>query len=194
MKKLLTLVLFCALLFPLSVAAQVLPRLLPGNGAFGNALEKIVKDFPNQFQNLKGELLSQNPQSADYSSLLSLPGAQSCVVTTHNARRQPACSWTALMYQSETFAAAAKQYHQLYNKISGCSIKGFAGGKNYKLKGDYDKPDESRRFAATLFELTPDDETAHKLKVELSMEYVLMEWVVKILVYDKEDDDKVVTE
>jgi hypothetical protein len=194
MKKLLFLNI-AILFFACSPAlAQLLPRLLPGNGAFGNTLEKIVKDLPNNFQNLKGELLSENPQSADYHSLVSLPGAQSCMVTTHHSKKRAAASWTAIMYQGETFAAASKQYNQLFNKIKGCSIKGFAGGKNYTLKGAYDKPDEARKFAATLFELTPDDITAHKLKVELTMEYVLLEWQVKIMVYDKDDDDKPTTE
>jgi hypothetical protein len=153
--------------------------------------EKIVADFSNRFSAIKGAVIAENPQSTDYLSLVSLPGSTDCMVTRHNATRTDIYSWTGFMFKGEEFNAAAKKYRELYGKINGCIIKSPGGGKGYRLKGEYEKPTESMKFVSTIFELQSDKEATRMVKVELSMEFVFPEWQVKVMVYDKEDDDKI---
>ena len=39
------------------------------------ALEKVIRDYPNRFHNIRGEMITQNPQTAEYKSTITVPGA-----------------------------------------------------------------------------------------------------------------------
>jgi hypothetical protein len=73
-----------------------------------NALEKVIADFPKEFVNLKGEVLSNNPQTVEYASLLSFKSAEQNTITQYSGK-QPVYSWQAQMLTSEEFEAAAKK-------------------------------------------------------------------------------------
>jgi len=59
----------------------------------------------------------------------------------------------------------------------------------YGLSGDYDAPSESRKFATSVFQLTPSASNLPKVKVELSMQYEFPEWKIFLTVYQKERED-----
>jgi hypothetical protein len=62
--------------------------------------------------------------------------------------------------------------------------------KLYHLKGTYENPVEEKEFAGSVCSLSPADEAVKKLKVEISLQYEMTEWKVRILVYDREKEDK----
>ena len=61
---------------------------------------------------------------------------------------------------------------------------------SYSLAGEYDKPDESKKFSTTVFHLFPNASNLPKVKVELSLQYELLEWKIYLLVYQKEREDE----
>ena len=70
-----TLISFCF------VSAQIIPVKNP----FQTDIAKVIAEYPGHFKNLLGELLVENPQSADYKSLLNLKDAEECIVTKYRA-------------------------------------------------------------------------------------------------------------
>jgi len=62
-------------------------------------------------------------------------------------------------------------------------------GYSFTMSGDYEAPDESRKFSSSIFKLTPNASTMPKLKIEVSMQFEFPEWKVSLLVYEKERED-----
>jgi hypothetical protein len=162
---------------------------LPGTGnpEMRSALEKVINDFPRQFANLKGEVLNTNPQTVEYASLLSFKGAELNTITQHSGK-MPVYSWQALIQTAEEFDVAAKKYKTLYSQLKGMSLT-LNRDYTFSLTGDYDKPDESKKFSTSIFALLPAASNLPKVKVELSMQYELMEWKIYLTVYQKERED-----
>jgi hypothetical protein len=63
---------------------------------------------------------------------------------------------------------------------------------SFVLNGEFDVPDERKKFCASIFALTSNDGTLSKLKVEAAMQYEFPHWKVNLLVYgrDREDSDR----
>ncbi|MDQ6609419.1 MAG: hypothetical protein M3Y85_06335 [Bacteroidota bacterium] len=178
---------FCVAIFSLSFSkAQFkIPGL--GNPDVHNALEKVIADFPKEFANLKGDVLTTNPQTVEYASLLDFKSAEQNTITQYSGRL-PVYSWQALMFTTEEFETAAKNYKALYSQLKGMTLT-LNRDYTYNLSGEYDKPDESKKFSTTLFRLIPNASNLPKLKVELLMQYELLEWKIYLLVYQKERED-----
>lgn len=162
---------------------------LPGTGNpdVKNALEKVIAEFPKDFAGLKGEVIINNPQTVEYESLLSFKTAEKNVIIQHSGNK-PIYSWQAQMFTVEEFDAAAKKYKTLYSQLKNMSIR-LNRDYDYSLYGEYDKPDESKKFSSTVFNLLPNASNLPKVKVELSMQYELLEWKIYLLVYQKEKED-----
>lgn len=152
-----------------------------------NALETVITDLPKEFASLKGEVIVNNPQTVEYASLLRFKSAEQNVITKHSGKR-PVYSWQAVMATTEDFSAAAKKYKSLYGQLKGTSLT-LNRDYSYSLAGEYDAPDESKKFSTTVFRLLPSASNLPKVKVELSMQYELLEWKVYLTVYQKERED-----
>jgi hypothetical protein len=94
------------------------------------------------------------------------------------------------MLSTEDFEKAVEKYKELYRQLNGSSITVY-GERQYKLKGDYDTPDESRAFASSILEPDVKEKYLRRLKVEVAINYFLPDWKVKILVYEKEADEDI---
>jgi len=148
-----------------------------------NDVKKIIEDYPNHFQNIIGELLIENPQSSDYSSLLKISGAEECTITKYSATKKEIYSWQALMLATENFDDAKKKFRSLYSQINNLSVTG------WHLNGVYESPEMEKKFTNVIFSFDPGNEALRNLKVELSIENEVMEWKIKLLVYGRERDD-----
>lgn len=184
---------FVYLLVTLVTQAQLK---LPGrpNSDVRQALEKVLTDFPKNFSTLKGEVVNTDPQSVEYASLLQFKTAQTNSITQYSGK-EPVYSWQALMLTTEEFSVAEKKYKSLYKELKGLSLT-LNRDYNYGLEGEYDAPDESRKFASTLLHLAPLASYLPNAKVELSMQYDFPEWKVLLAVYqrEREDDERGKTE
>ena len=178
------LMVFTAFTFCLSAGAQV--KFPVTNNGLRNDLQKVIADFPNDFSNLKGDILIENPQTIEYVSLLNFSGAEDNTITKYNASKS-IYSWQATMLTTEEFSDAEIKYKWLFNQLKNMTIN--IGDYSFSLYGDYDQPDESRKFSTTTFRLIPGAINLPKLKIEIAMQYEFPDWKVVLQVYQKERED-----
>src|SRR5689334_8379267 len=173
------------LTMPFYVAAQ--------QSAFTNqthtTLQKVINDYPNHFRNIKGDVLVENPQTTDYSSKVQIPGAVNTVITRYSSEDSTEVySWKCVLLESDNFQTVSKKYKEIYNQVKN-SITKLDGNKPFILNGTYTDPTEEKRFTASPFSLVPASGELKKLKVELTLEYLVTDWTVSLLVYDQPDED-----
>ncbi|MDQ3279468.1 MAG: hypothetical protein M3Q06_14160 [Bacteroidota bacterium] len=188
MKKLTALLLLCGPIFFISTAVHAQLR-LPGlsNSDMRQALEKVIADYPKEFATLKGEVLNNNPQTVEYASLLQFKSSEANTIIQYSGK-EPVYSWQAQMFTTEEFTEVEKKYKALYKDLRAITLT-LNRDYSYRLEGDYDTPSESRKFASSVFRLVPGATHLPKVKVELSLQYELMEWKIFLSVYKKERED-----
>ena len=134
-------------IFMMSTAISLKAQLkLPGTqSAFTADMEKIVRDYPNHFKNIIGNLIVENPQSADYESKIVPAGAMDCSITRYSSGKKEINSWQALMFVSDDFNLAEKKFKSFYSQLNSLNVK-FNDAVVYKYRADYVKPVENKRF------------------------------------------------
>ncbi len=164
------------------------------NNALRSDVQKIVAEYSQNFENIRGEVLNQNPQTVEYKSNLILNNAEQCSITKYSSGVKPIYSWQAVMYTTEDYEVASKKYKWLFNQLKGMNV--FYIRDQYTLKGNFEEPDESKKFATSVLALNTPPEALKKLKVEVGMQFEFPEWKVNLIVYEKEkeDDERGVTE
>src|SRR5690349_24072959 len=148
------------------------------------ALEKVIQDYPNKFKNIRGQLLINNPQTSDYASNITIPGSLSCIVTEYSSTKKDVVSWRAELFESDKFDEAKKQYKDVFNQIKNTIVK-IDGEKSYILNGQFQTPDEKKRYHSTFFTLIPSNGQLQKIKVELAMQYQMPLWKISLTIYDR---------
>jgi hypothetical protein len=184
--KILFLTAFC-----FSVTGTYAQLLFKPNPAFCQALQQVVTDFPNQLQNITGGLLQENAESKNYSSKVSFPGTESCMVTQYNSKKNKNRSWQAVLPETENFATAKKQYRELFLQVKNWGIKLQGNDKAVKPNGSYDEPKEEKKFAGSLFRIHEAAGIYKDVKIEVSLQYLITGWQVGVYVYDKKEDDEI---
>ncbi|HET9055602.1 MAG TPA: hypothetical protein VFN30_02025 [Chitinophagaceae bacterium] len=165
-------------------------RFLNTSSDFRVAFEKIMLDYCNHFANLKGEVVINNPQSSEYESIIKLPGAEECTIVEIQSKDHLTTAWQALILSTGEYETAAKKYKQLYSQLYNATVRIDKSGKQLTIKGEMDKPEAEKKIVSTLFSLTPETAISEKIAIELSMAYELMEWKIRISIYDKDEYDE----
>lgn len=160
---------------------------LPGTNNIAPDIRKVIQDYPNHFQNLLGELIIQNPQSSDYKCNFKVSGAEEATITRFVSKKNVS-SWQAVMLTTESFEDAKKKFKSLFGQLNNLTVK-MENTDAFYLKGEYESPVEEKKFTSALLSFSTADDIMKKLKVEIVMQYELLEWKVKILVYNKERED-----
>ena len=145
-------------------------------------VQRVIDDYPNHFNNIIGEVIIQNPQSTDYQCNFKVNGAEECTITKYSSEKYQVLSWQALMLTTEDFNKAKQLFRSSYNELNTVTTA------SMQLKGTYEAPSEDKKFTAILFSLRPVTESFKKLKVELVMESQGMDWKIKVLVYDLDQE------
>ena len=158
------------------------------NNAIRADVQKVIVDMPNQFSSIRGEVVSQTPQSVAYASTLLPVSAEAATITEYSSHQKPVYSWQALMLTTDDFETAAKKYKALFNQIKGTNVS-FNANQSYYLQGEYEEPDESKKFFNSTFNFYTRDENIKKIKVEVNMQFEFPEWKVSVLVYERERSD-----
>jgi hypothetical protein len=157
------------------------------NNDLRHNLEKVIADFPQELSSIKGNLIERNPQTVEYATVLKFDGAEENTVTQYISTK-PVYSWQATVLTSEDFEEASKKYKWLCNQLKVMTIN-MGNGYTFSLNGDYEAPDDSKKFSISTFHLTPAATYMPKLKVEVGMQYYFPEWKVVLRVYQKERED-----
>jgi hypothetical protein len=92
------------------------------------------------------------------------------------------------MLTTDDFIEAKKKYKTIYDQLHNQELN-LDGNNALRLKGVYDEPKDEKKFISTLLSLSPGDERFKGLKVEILLQYELMEWKLKVLAYNKEKED-----
>ena len=152
------------------------------------ALNTVVQDYFKNFEDAKGDLISESTGTVTFESHTRIPGALSCIISKYAL---PATySWEAVMYDAEDFENAAKRYQQLFKELNNSK---FApnGFEKFTLKGSFDVPDESRGFAASTMKLEAPRKPWDNFTIELGIEYQFPNWIVKISMFEKVPDEDI---
>jgi hypothetical protein len=96
-----------------------------------------------------------------------------------------AYSWSCSVSANKDFNLAKNKFKEIFDQIENTIIK-VEGQKPFIVSGQYRTPFEERKFTTILFELLPAVGEMQKLKVELTMQYVIAEWRVTLNVYDSD--------
>ena len=175
---------FIFILFVFSLSAQVIPI----KNAFQTDIAKVISDYPNGFKNIIGDETIQNPQSIEFECLVTVKDAIKCRLIKYSSNLKDIYSWEADMIKTDDFEAATKKYRDLYNSLQRLSVN--INGSTTIFKGDYITPTETMKFTAIVLEADSKTPEFKSLKLALILETEMLEWVIKIQVYEKEREDK----
>ena len=174
--------------FLLLMSAASAQLKLPIGNAFRADVQKVVEDYPHQFASIRGPIVVTNPQTVEYSSLLTPQGVEASTVVQYSALSKDIYSWQATVLTTESYEEAQKKYKWLYQQLKGMNVKYVAD--LYTLRGAYEQPSESRKFTTSVLTLQAPPTPLQKLKVEVSMDFEFPEWKVSLMVYEKEREDE----
>ena len=144
-------------------------------------------------EDIKGELISQEHQTAEYRSTLQLPGSPSCIVVLTGGQgtiSNEGYAWNCIVLDSESFTAARDRFQQIYNQLSN-SIVTTSAQKTFILSGVYETPDEAKKCTRVVFSLLPGVGDMKRLKVGLSLHQVGNKWRIMVSVNDRDNPDDV---
>jgi len=177
----------CTVLLFFCLNSQAQLKFPVTNNDLRTNLSKVITDYVDGFSALKGDTVDVNPQSIEFSTKLNFQGSEQNTITQYKSKNA-IYSWQAVMLTSEDFEEAAKKYKWLYNQLKVMTVK--VQDYSFTLSGEYDAPDESRKFCSSLFKLTPNAANMPRLKIEATMQFEFPEWKIGLLVYEREREDK----
>ena len=188
-KKIVKPLFFSALLWAIASTSSAQLK-LPVTDEFASDMKKVIREYPHQFNKLQGDVIDEKPQATDYECTLSVAGAESSVITKYSSSSKPIYSWQGLMLTTEDFGEAKKKFKSLFTRFNNMAVK-MDYGVTFYLKGKYIEPIEERNFTSAILSFELPDQITRKMKLEVTMQYEMMEWKVKVLIYerDREDDE-----
>ena len=175
---------FIFILSVFSLSAQVIPI----KNAFQTDIAKVISDYPNRFKNIIGEEAIQNPQSIEFECLVTVKDAIRCRLIKYSSNLKDIYSWEADMIKTDDFEAASKKFSELYNSLQHLSVN--INGSAAAFKGDFIKPSEAIKFTTVVLDAGDKIPELKNLKLALILEADMLDWVIKIQVYEKEREDK----
>ncbi len=149
------------------------------------ALEKVIRDYPNRFHNIRGEMISQRAQISEYKSTISVPGASYCSILKYTVANNDVYNWNCTTFNTPNFMQARAKFKEIYDQIENTIIK-IEGQKPFILNAQYRTPTELHNTNYISFELLPAVDEMRNLKIDLSLEKESNIWKVRLSVYEGE--------
>ena len=175
---------FIFILFVFFLSAQVIPI----KNALQTDIAKVLSDYPNGFKNILGDEISQNPQSLEFECLLTIKDAIKCRLVKYSSNVKDIYSWEADMIKTDDFETASNKFRAFYNSLQHLSVN--INGTTAVFKGDYIKPSEAIKFTTIVLDAGDKTPELKRLKLALTLEADMLEWVIRIQVYEQEREDK----
>jgi hypothetical protein len=92
------------------------------------------------------------------------------------------------MIKTDNFEEVSKKFRSIYNSLQHLSVN--INGTNAVFKGEYIKPTESIKFTTIIFDTGDKTPGLKNLKIALLLEAEMLDWVIRIQVYENEREDK----
>lgn len=172
----------------ISLSAQPKLSIFKNSSSVKFDIEKVVGDYYDNFNNIKGDTLVQSVSTIEFYSKVIPKDALDATIT--NYKTSKTYSWQSTMFTSEEFKDAVAKYKQYYRQLNGATFT-FSDKTSYRLSGDYDAPDESRAFASSTLEPGSYDRNLKNFKIEVGLNFAFPEWTVRIMVYEKIADEDI---
>ena len=157
---------------------------------FPEVIQMVLTDFPFNLRHITGELVLAQGEFENYASIVQLQEARHCTITRYHSVDDTTVSWQAKMNRYDEFAAASREYHELYKKLEHCYLRLVDGSIIY-LQGVWEPAKEEAAFTTSTLRLTTGDWRYKEVKVELELVYLLTEWEVNVNILTKKRDDEV---
>jgi len=161
---------------------------IPGADPLSADMKKIIREYPHHFQRMLGNVIEENPQSVNYSCSFEVNGAESSSITRYSSKANDVFSWQALMLTTEDFEAAKRKFRSLFNSLNNLAVK-MDYGETFYLNGNYVSPTEEKKFASIPMAFEKADRITQRMKLEISLQYEMLEWKVRVLIYEKDRED-----
>ena len=187
MKKIVKPLLFSVFSIALTLSSFSQLR-LPLANALAIDIRKVIREYPHQFSKLQGNVIEENPQATSYDCTLKVAGAESSSITRYSSNKRKVYSWQALMLTTDDFEMAKTKFRALYSQFNQLAVK-MDYGETFYLGGKYETPVEEKKFNSVTFMFENPDRNTHRMKLEISMQYEMLEWKVRVLIYEHERDD-----
>jgi hypothetical protein len=170
------------------ILALLLSLCARAQGVFSNktnaALKIVIEDYPNHFNNIKGDRISAYEPAVNYKSKVIIPGSVNCMLTQYNTNET--YSWRCELFSSADFQKAKDRFSDLYNEIHNTIIK-LDGEKPAILNGQYAAPEKERKQNTINFHFLPNSGIIQKLHVEMQLQSEGGVWKIILQVYEHED-------
>ena len=176
------LLIFFPLYFCISTKAQ-LP--LKDVNEISPVLSKVIHDYPNYFNSIKGKIVDESPQVVNYESLLNIKDMPQGIIVQYGDEREHVYSWKNVLLETEDFEEAKKKFHLYYAQIR--KTKAIINQMDIRLVGDYTEPDESKQFNTIVFKLASIEPSIKDVVVDLSLQYEMSGWKITVSLYHVED-------
>ncbi|MEO6837468.1 MAG: hypothetical protein ABI261_01115 [Ginsengibacter sp.] len=177
------------LLFP-SFGINAQPRVAPLTSATSikSVVEKVARDYYQNFNNIKGDTLNQTGSTIEFKSKISPAGS---IETSIIKYIDPySYTWQSTMFESEDYQSAVDKYKEYFRQLNNCTLT-FYDKTSYKLSGNYDVPDENRSFSSSILQLDSSNRDLRLFKVEVALNYMMPTWTVKVMIYEKVADEDI---
>ena len=171
-----------------SIFAQSKLSVFKSSSSIKPDIEKIVGDYFDNFDNIKGDTIMQTVSTVEFNSKVIPAGATETSITKYKTSKT--YSWQSTLFSSEEFKTAVDKYKQYYRQLNGATFT-FSDKTSYKLSGIYDIPNEERTFASSTLEVSSYDRKLKNFKVEIGLNYFFPDWQVRIMVYEKLSDEDI---
>lgn len=156
----------CILLLCLPTGATL------AQGVFSNqtnaALQRVIGDYPNQFNNIKGEKIGSRAAITEFRSTVDIAGTTGAVITAFRAGDSQELSWQTTLFQSSSFADAKQRFQEYFQSIKNSIIR-VEGLPPVILNASYDMPREDQSQTIIPFQLLPANNKLKGLSVALKM-------------------------
>lgn len=156
-----------------------------GQGVFSNqtnaALQRVISDYPNQFQNIKGEKLGSRADATEFRSTVDIAGTTGAVITAFRSGNNQQMSWGVVLYQSANFIEAKQRFQDYFQSIRNTIIR-VEGLAPVILNGNFETPREDQSSTIIPFQLLPTNNKLRGLAVELEMVLVSGNWEIGLRV------------
>jgi hypothetical protein len=153
-------------------------------------LSEVIKDFPYNYRNIKGQSLNQVDSCASFASKIEIKDAIETTITSYITQKYQTWVWESVLFQTDDIKVLQQQYKAYYNDISGKAL--FKNGVNgLTAVSAYNAPAEELRLWSNQFRMQDDETVYRNLVVDLVAEYVNFQWTVYVRVFDKVKDEEI---
>lgn len=171
-----------------SSQAQFYKSIFP-SPEFNNALEKIVRDFKYNYENIVGELLESQGEVDTYETTIELPGASDCIIYKFHSGKDTTASWQGVLYNGDDYNEAVKAYRNTFRMINKSKLH-LVDRTVIGFVGDLQEPSELIRFAMSTLKLAISDNRYKRFNAEVELVTNYNGWRVNVNFHNKKPDDE----